>query len=162
VSEPAARCDLQLAPSRAHLQFRERLHKEDGRELQGDVAAAAEALEAAARVAPGRPEQAFATFQLGELAWNAGRVEEAIAAYRRASALEPEYVAPKAGLARAAWAQGRTEEAIEAYRLVVDRLPAPQYLTELADLYTVTGHPERAADQIVTLRRRATSSPRTA
>ena len=121
------------------------------RELQGDVAAAAEALEAAARVAPGRPEQAFATFQLGELAWNAGRVEDAVAAYRRSAALDPDYVAPQAGLARAAWAQGRTDEAIEAYRRVVDRLPAPQYLAELADLYTVTGQAQRAADQIAVL-----------
>ena len=118
-----------------------------GRELQGDVAAAAEALEAAAGVAPGRPEKAFATFQLGELHWNAGRVPEAVAAYRQASALDAGFVAPQAALARAAWAEGRTDEAIEAYRRVVDRLPAPQYVTELADLFTVTGQPEEASEQ---------------
>lgn len=60
-------------------------------------------------------------------------------------------MAPQAALARAAWARGRTEDAVEAYRRVVDRLPAPQYLTEPADLYTVTGQADEAADQIALL-----------
>jgi len=84
-------------------------------------------------VAPGRPEKAFTTFQLGELHWNAGRVPEAVAAYRRASALGAGLRPAPGRPGPAAWAEGRTDEAIEAYRRVVDRLPAPRYVTELTD-----------------------------
>ena len=121
------------------------------RELQGDVAGAAAALEAAARVGSRRSDQAFAYFQLGELRWNAGRTDEAIAAYRRASGLDPDFLAPQAAMARAMWAQGRPDDAAAAYERLVARLPVPQYVTELADLYVVTGQPEKAQEQFAVL-----------
>ena len=113
-------------------------------------------------MAPGRSERAFAIFQLGELHWNSGRVDDAMAAYRQAAALDPSAIGAEGGLARAAWAQGRTEEAITAFQRVVERLPLPQYITERADLYTVSGQPARAAGSSPCSTPRSALSPPTA
>lgn len=121
------------------------------RELQGDTDAAAEAWSAAEKVAPDAIGKSFAMFQLAELQWNRGNVDAARASYDRAARLDPTFVAPKAGLARVDWANGRIEEATAGYRAVVDRLPTPQYLTELADLYAVAGQPDRVNDQVILL-----------
>ena len=118
------------------------------RELQGDVDGAIVAMEAALKVASSGAQRAFAEHQLGELYWNRGDVAGAVAHYGRAIRFDGSFVAAQAALARSAWAEGRTEDAIAGYRSVVDRQPLPQYVAQLADLYTVTGQPRLAQEQL--------------
>lgn len=118
------------------------------RELQGDVDGAVEAMAAAESAAAGPSDAAFAAFQLGELEWNRGEPAAAEAHYQRALQLDPDAARSSAALARASFFAGDEEEAIDAYRAVVARLPLPQYVSELADLYTVTDQPDEARDQL--------------
>ncbi len=115
------------------------------RELRGDVDGAVQAMRAALRAAGTPTDAAWASFQLGELAFNRGRVGEAAYWYRRARYLAPEYPPPSAGLAKVAWARGDTARAIAGYRAVVRRYPAPEYVIALDDLYRTSGRPRLAA-----------------
>ncbi len=116
------------------------------RELLGDVRGAVVAMEAARRVAGTPADVAWTSFQLGELAFNAGRIDDAERAYRRGAQADPTFVANSAGLAKAAWARGDRAEAIERYEDVVTRLPLPEYVIALGDAYAATGD-ARAADE---------------
>jgi len=82
------------------------------RELQGDVPGAAAALDAAVHVADNPADAAFATFQIGELRWNAGDLAGAADAYERATRLDPTFAPPAAALARLHAAEGNTASAI--------------------------------------------------
>jgi len=117
------------------------------RELQGDVPGAAAALDAAVHVADNPSDAAFATFQIGELRWNAGDLAGAADAYERATRLDPTFAPPAAALARLHAAEGNTASAIGEYQAVIARVPAPQYVTELGELYDVTGQRDLAATQ---------------
>lgn len=118
------------------------------RELQGDAEGAVEAMEAAESSAGSVPDAAFAAFQLGQLEWNRGNAELAIGHFQRADQLDPEAVRSKAALARAAFFNGDTKGAIEQYLAVIQRQPLPQYIAELADIYTVTDQPKEASRQL--------------
>jgi tetratricopeptide (TPR) repeat protein len=113
------------------------------RELTGDVTGAIDAMRRAARFASGPSDEAWATYQLGDLAWNRGRVDDASAAYRRAARLDRTSVPAAAGLARVAWARGDLTTAIRRYAAVVRRAPLPEYVIALGDLYRLSG--DRAA-----------------
>jgi tetratricopeptide (TPR) repeat protein len=114
------------------------------RELQGDVRGAALAMLAARQVAGSPQDAAWAAFQLGELAWNAGDVRGALRRYREASQLDPTWVPPLAGLAKVAWARGHLDAAIARYRAVVERYPAPEHVIALGDLLAAGGHRDEA------------------
>ncbi|MBW3615548.1 MAG: tetratricopeptide repeat protein [Actinobacteria bacterium] len=118
------------------------------RELQGDAEGAIEAMHVARGASGSAAEAAFAEHQLGELHWNEGRADRAAVHYRRAAALDPDFVPPRAALARWLAAAGDVEAAVREYRAVIDRVPAPQYLAELADLAAVTGREELRQEQI--------------
>lgn len=118
------------------------------RELQGDVDGAVQAMAAAESAAAGPSDAAFAAFQLGELEWNRGEPAAAEAHYQRALQLDPDAARSSAALARASFYAGDEQEAIDDYRAVVARLPLPQYVSELADVYTVTDQPDQARDQL--------------
>jgi len=117
------------------------------RELQGDVHGAVEAMAAARGIAGTRGDEAWASFQLGELWWNSGKVSRAAQAYRFGVAADPDYVPNLAGLAKVAWAQGDLDAAITGYEDVVRRYPTPEYVTALGDLYTLAGDAPEAARQ---------------
>jgi tetratricopeptide (TPR) repeat protein len=117
------------------------------RELQGDIAGAAGALEAAGAVAADPSDAAFAAFQLGELRWNAGDTGAATEQYERAARLDPTFLPVRAALARVHASQGDLTGAAHEYEAVVAVLPAPQYVTELGDLYRVMGRPADADRQ---------------
>ena len=53
---------------------------------------------------------------------------------------------PHAGLARVAWERGDLGAAIRGYRWVVARLPLPEYVIALGDLYTMAGRAQQADD----------------
>lgn len=118
------------------------------RELQGDIEGAIEAMAAAESSTSSPTDAAFAAFQLGELEWNRGQSEAAVGHYQRALQLDPDAVRSSAALARAAFFAGDEDEAIDSYRSVVERLPLPQYVAELAAVYTVTDQPDEADDQL--------------
>jgi tetratricopeptide (TPR) repeat protein len=117
------------------------------RELRGDVRGATRAMRAAREVAGSPQDAAWASFQLGELAWNAGDVRGASQRYREASQLDPTWVPPSAGLAKVAWARGHLRTAIAGYRDVVERYPAPEHVVALGDLLTVAGDRDDAQRQ---------------
>jgi tetratricopeptide (TPR) repeat protein len=117
------------------------------RELQGDVAGAVTAMKEALAAAGSSSDAAWASFQLGELAFNSGHVEHAAADYRRARALDSQYIPPQAGLAKVAWGRGRIADAIRGYERVTALYPLPEYVIALGDLYRVSGRAELARQQ---------------
>lgn len=118
------------------------------RELQGDSDGAITAMTAAESSAGSQSDAAFAAFQLGELEWNRGDAKAAVPHYRRALAHDAGSVRSQAALARASYFAGDEDAAIDEYRSVVERLPLPQYVADLADIYTVTDQPDLAKDQL--------------
>lgn len=117
-------------------------------ELQGNIDAAITAMEAAEQAASAPSDAAFAAHQLGELEWNRGNVDAALDHYRRALQRDPGYVRSEAALARAAYFAGNGEEAIDRYEAIIERLPLPQYVSELAAIYSVMGEEDLAAEQV--------------
>ncbi|HVF08597.1 MAG TPA: tetratricopeptide repeat protein [Actinomycetota bacterium] len=130
------------------------------RELLGDSRGAVEAMEAARKVAGTPADVAWTSFQLGELAFNDGRLADASKEYRRGWQVEDAFVANLAGLAKVAWARGDRDEAIMRYEEVVARLPLPEYVIALGDAYAATGDAETAAQkyEIVRLEQQLFSS----
>ena len=120
-------------------------------ELRGNAGNAKRALDFASEAAVTPSDAAFVAYYLGELSWNAGRVSEALSMYRQSAARDPNFVPAYQGIAKADAAQGHLVRAIEQYQTVVARLPLPQYVIELADLYTLAGEPARASEQVALL-----------
>lgn len=109
------------------------------RELQGDVHGAIQDMELALQAASSPADAAWADFQLGELWFNSGHLDRAEAAYARAQAQDPTYVPAREGLAKVEAARGHYDRAIRLYSWVIDRMPLPQYVIELGDVYTAAG-----------------------
>jgi tetratricopeptide (TPR) repeat protein len=122
------------------------------RELLGDVAGAVRAMAAARDIAGTPADSAWASYQLGELAFNRGDLSAAREAYRRGAAADLDYVPPLAGLAKVAWAEGHLRKAIAGYTEVVSRFPSPEYVIALGDLYGAAGRPELADRQYALVR----------
>jgi tetratricopeptide (TPR) repeat protein len=96
----------------------------------------------------GAPDaEAFYEFQLGDLQRATGKLDRAAAAYRRSLGALPEYVPAMAGLAAVRNAQGRRAEAIELLETATARLPQPDLVAALGDLYALDGQPARAEAQ---------------
>jgi tetratricopeptide (TPR) repeat protein len=117
------------------------------RELQGDVDGAIADMNLALQAASSPADAAWADYQLGELWLNGGRLDRAQDAYARAAAQDPTYIPARQGLAKVAAARGQFGRAIGLYTWVIDRLPLPQYVIELADVYTAAGRTRDAAQQ---------------
>ena len=108
-------------------------------ELQGNISYARTSLEMALEAASTPSDAAFAAYYLGELEWNRGNIDGASAWYAQSEAHDATYVPAMQGLAKVDAARGRIRDAIARYELVVQRLPVPQYIAELADLYGRAG-----------------------
>lgn len=118
------------------------------RELRGDRAGAVSAMLLAVDAAKGQPEpMAWTRVQLGKLYWNAGRSADAERAYREALAVFPGYVYALDQLALVEAGKGRVPQAIALEREAVDRIPLPQFVGTLGDLYATAGKPALAAKQ---------------
>jgi tetratricopeptide (TPR) repeat protein len=123
------------------------------RELHGDTPGAITAMEAAVRAGvPGREATLWAQAQLGALYFNSGDLAHAEATYRSALQLRPDYAYAVAGLARVQAAQGDSQAAIAAYQSLVERLPLPEFVVALGELYEVTGQADPAAQQYALVR----------
>jgi tetratricopeptide (TPR) repeat protein len=110
------------------------------RELIGRPRAAAEALELALTLrVPVREHRAAALVQLGNIRFNAGKLEAARRAYAAALAALPGYVHAQAGLAHSLAAAGDLRRAVPLFRRVVERLPLPQYVIWQGDALHAAG-----------------------
>ncbi len=116
-------------------------------ELHGNVRGATYAMRRALDIAYSPDDRAFALFELGELAWNAGRLEKASSLYGQGWRTDPSYVANLYGLAKTDAGLGRADRAVRRYQDVINRLPQPAYIIEYADLLTSLGRTDEAATQ---------------
>jgi tetratricopeptide (TPR) repeat protein len=118
------------------------------RELHGDVPGAIEAMQAAAQAGlPGAEGTLWAMYQLGTLHFNAGEWEQAAAVYQRIIEIQPSYPYALAGLAKIETAEGDYKTAIALMEPLAARLPLPQFVIQLGDLYWKVGQPEKAQQQ---------------
>lgn len=118
------------------------------RELHGDTAGAIAAMQAAVDAGPpGAEPTAWTQVQLGHLYFNSGDYDRAEAAYRAALDGLPDFLYARAGLARVWAARGETGAAIAALEEIVARLPLPEFLNTLGQLYEITGRPTQAEQQ---------------
>ena len=121
------------------------------RELQGDVSGAIADMTLALQAASSPADAAWADYQLGELWFNSGRLDRAESSYARATQLDGSFLPAREGLAKVAAARGTYGRAIDLYRSVIDRMPLPQYVIELGDVYTAAGRNADAAEQAALL-----------
>lgn len=118
------------------------------RELHGDTAGAITAMQAAIDAGPpGAEPTAWTQVQLGHLYFNSGDYDQAEAAYSAALAGLPDFPYARAGLARVWAARGETGAAIAALEEIVARLPLPEFLKTLGQLYEITGRAPQAEQQ---------------
>ena len=94
-----------------------------------------------------RENRAWARVQLGKLYFGRGELDKAARQYNEALKLDPDYAHANAGLASVMAAKGQWDESIALYTLVQARLPQPEYVIALGDVYAVSGHEKEARNQ---------------
>lgn len=94
---------------------------------------------------------AWYQFQLGELLFNTGQLDKAEAQYTAALNTFDGYYLAMAGLGKTAAARGDLDTAIGLYEDVVARVPQPEFVARLGDLYTLAGNDEAAQQQYATV-----------
>ncbi len=118
------------------------------RELYGDLPGATEAMQAAVRAGGANAENTqWVRVQLGHLHFNQGNLALAEREYAQALAQLPDYVPALAGLAQVRAAEGRYDAAVELYTRATQRMPLPEYVIALGDLYAKIGDQEQAQRQ---------------
>ncbi len=118
------------------------------RELRGDTDGAIAAMEAAvAAGAPGAESTAWTQTQLGHLHFRRGDLAAAEATWRETLAQQPDYPYAQAGLARVLAARGDRPQAIEMLEGIAARLPLPEFLLTLGQLYEADGQLPQAERQ---------------
>jgi tetratricopeptide (TPR) repeat protein len=117
------------------------------RELRGDLAGAAAAMQQAVIAGSGEPAEnrAFAQVQLGTLLLTSGDVRGADAAYKAALATFPGFGAARSGEARVLVARGRPAEAAEILTEVVQDQPLAEHAIALGDALQGAGRTDEAA-----------------
>ena len=123
------------------------------RYLLGDVPGAIDALKLAVDAAAGQGEtEAWTHVQLSKVYFSVGRTSHAAAEARSALRAFPGYALGYDALAWAQFAQGRLQQAIRSEQSAVNRIPLPQYVSMLGDLYRVTGNVKEARKQYALIR----------
>ncbi len=118
------------------------------RELHGDMDGAVEMMQAAVQAGgPATENSAWVRVQLGNLFFNKGDLAAAERQYNGTLELLPDYVYAQAGLAHVRAAQGKTDEAISLYQQAIARMPLPEFVIGLGELYQASGKPADAAKQ---------------
>lgn len=119
------------------------------RSLHGDTKGAIDAMKMAATSAnPGNPESvAWSRVHLGDELMNDGRLSEAEREYDYALHSFPDYHLALAAKARARYAADDTDNAVIFYKRAVERVPLPEYIAPLGDLYAKLGRAEEAKQQ---------------
>jgi len=123
------------------------------RYLLGDVPGAIDALKLAVDAAAGQGEtEAWTHVQLSKVYFSVGRTSHAAAEARSALRAFLGYALGYDALAWAQFAQGRLQQAIRSEQSAVNRIPLPQYVSMLGDLYRVTGNEKEARRQYALIR----------
>lgn len=118
------------------------------RELYGDVDGALAAMQAAVQTArPGSESWLWTLTHVGHLYFNRGDLAQAAAIYSQVLAARADYPYALAGMARVQAAQGNTAQAIATYTQIIDRLPLPEFVIALGELYEAGGQLEPARRQ---------------
>jgi tetratricopeptide (TPR) repeat protein len=118
------------------------------RQLLGDVPGAIAAMRLAADAAQGQGEaEAWTHVQLGLIYLSVGSYRAAATEDRQALYVFPDYALALDALARAEAGLGRHGEALRHEQEAVNRIPLPQYVATLGDLYATTGRPGLARKQ---------------
>lgn len=116
-------------------------------ELRGDIDRARSLMQQALDDAPTGADRAFASYYLGELAFNDGDANTALTYYRSALDASPGDAASLAGKAKAEAALGQSLTALDDYAAVVQRTPEPSYLIEYGELLQSLGRAAEADKQ---------------
>jgi tetratricopeptide (TPR) repeat protein len=118
------------------------------RELLGHVAGAEQAMALAASAAVGEREASSWTHtQLGLLYLGHARPKQALEQLRFAIALDPDYYLALDGMAQVQAGLGHLRNALAFEHRAVDRVPLPQQVGFLGDLYRATGDQVEASRQ---------------
>jgi tetratricopeptide (TPR) repeat protein len=118
------------------------------RQLLGDVTGAVAAMRLAADAAQGQGEtEAWTHVQLGLIYLSVGRYQAAATEDRQALYVFPDYALALDALARAEAGLGRYSDALHHEQAAVNRIPLPQYVATLGDLYAATGRSGLARKQ---------------
>jgi tetratricopeptide (TPR) repeat protein len=118
------------------------------RQLLGDIPGAISAMKLAVDAGVGQAEaESWTHVQLGLIFLSVGRSAEAAVQDRQALRVFPGYPYALDALARAEAGLGHYRSAIAYEQQAVDRIPLPQYVSTLGDLYRVTGHGRLAKRQ---------------
>jgi tetratricopeptide (TPR) repeat protein len=121
-------------------------------ELAGDLDGARRAMLLARDAAQGQAEPtAWTEWQLGKLAWTRGDADEADRRYRASLAALAGYVYALDALAQVEASRGNVRRAIALERRVVERIPLPQFVAQLGDLYATAGDAAAARRQYATI-----------
>jgi tetratricopeptide (TPR) repeat protein len=116
--------------------------------LLGDIPGAIATMELAVDAAQGQGEaDAWTHVQLGLIYLSVGRYKAAAVEDRYALYVFPDYPLALDTLARAEAGLGRYRSAIQFEQQAVNRIPLPQYVSTLGDLYGATGRPGLAKKQ---------------
>jgi tetratricopeptide (TPR) repeat protein len=122
------------------------------RYLLGNVPGALSAFRLALAASEGQGEaEAWTHVQLGLVHWAVGSLDEAAAEDRAALRAFPGYPLALDALARVRAAQGHLREGIALEQQAVDRIPLPQYVSTLGDLYLASGRAAPARRQYATI-----------
>jgi tetratricopeptide (TPR) repeat protein len=118
------------------------------RELYGDVDGAIEMMQRAVDAGvPNSENTAWTRTQLANLYFNLGRLRDAEREYNLTLYGYPHYEYALAGLGRVRAAQGRMDEAVALLDQASARVPNPEFLIALGDLYQVSGQVEASQKQ---------------
>jgi len=119
-----------------------------GRELIGKPRAAIAAMKLARDAAGVRPESiAWTHVELGKLHLGLGELRPAERNFQAALAAFPGYVYALEQLAHVEAARGHHNRAAAFARRAVDRVPLPQFVSTLGDVYAAAGKPRLAQEQ---------------
>ncbi|MDI5964459.1 tetratricopeptide repeat protein [Streptantibioticus silvisoli] len=108
-------------------------------ELRGDTGTARTDMRRALQDSTGPADEAFAHYYLGELAFNNGDPATELAEAQAGLRVAPGYTALWQARARAEAALGRTGAAITDLTRAVERVPQPEYVLQLGELYQSLG-----------------------
>lgn len=119
------------------------------RALHGDTKGAIDAMKMAAESANAQNVEsvAWCRVHLGDELTNDGKLKEAEREYDHALYVFPDYHLALAAKGRARYAAGDADAAAAFYKRAVERVPLPEYIAALGDLYTKLGRADEAKQQ---------------
>src|SRR5262249_24519331 len=118
------------------------------RELVGDVPGSIAVMKLAIDASLGQGEaEAWTHVTLSKTLWNVGRYREAARQDEIALPRVPDYAFALDALGRAQASMGKIRAAIASEQEAVNRIPLPQYVSMLGDLYRSAGHAALARRQ---------------